>query len=127
MKNIFIVFSGLSIFVACLGLFGLAAYGAGERTKEIGVRKVLGASSASVVMLLSKDFTKWVIISNIAALPLGCFLMERWLQNFAYRIDMTWPVFVLPGLTAFIIALSAVGFQAVKAAKANPVNSLKYE
>ncbi len=127
MQNIFIVFSGLSIFVACLGLFGLAAYGAGERTKEIGVRKVLGASSANVVMLLSKDFTKWVIVSNIAALPLGWFLMDRWLQNFAYRIDMAWPVFVLPGLIAFIIALSAVSFQAVKAARANPVNSLKYE
>ena len=127
MRNLFIVFSGLSIFVACLGLFGLATYTAGERTKEIGVRKVFGASSSSVVMLLSKDFTKWVIISYIATLPLGWFLMNRWLQNFAYKIDIGWYVFLFSGLIAFVIALSTVFFQAVKSANTNPIDSLKYE
>lgn len=127
MKNIFIVFSVLSIFVACLGLFGLAAYTAAERTKEIGVRKVLGASSTSVILLLTKDFTKWVILANIAALPLGWFILSKWLQNFAYRISIGWYVFLLSAFIAFIIALAAVFFQAVKAAVANPVTSLKYE
>jgi putative ABC transport system permease protein len=127
MQNLFIVFSFLSILVACLGLFGLATYTAGERTKEIGVRKVFGASSSSVVMLLSKDFTKWVIISYIAALPLGWFLMNRWLQNFAYKIDIGWYVYILSGFIAFVIALSTVCFQTVKTAKTNPVDSLKYE
>ncbi|MBN1272941.1 MAG: FtsX-like permease family protein, partial [Candidatus Aminicenantes bacterium] len=127
MKNIFIVFSALSIFVACLGLFGVAAYTAAERTKEIGVRKVLGASSTSVFLLLTKDFTKWVILANIAALPLGFFMLNKWLQNFAYRINIGWHVFLLSALIAFIMALVAVFFQAVKATVANPVTSLKYE
>lgn len=127
MQNLFIVFSSLSLFIACLGLFGLAAYTAGERTKEIGIRKVFGASSTSVVMLLSKDFTKWVILSCIAALPLGWFFMNRWLRNFAYRVDMEWYVLLLSGIIAFVIALTTVCFQAVKAARANPLDSLKYE
>jgi len=127
MQNLFIVSSFLSILVACLGLFGLATYTVGERTKEIGVRKVFGASSISVVMLLSKDFTKWVIISYIATLPLGWYLMNRWLQNFAYKIDIEWYVFLFSGLIAFVIALSTICFQTVKSAKTNPVDSLKYE
>jgi len=127
MRNIFLVFSILSIFVACLGLFGLAAFTAQERTKEIGVRKVLGASEINVFVLLSKEFTKWVFLANIIAWPVAYFVMTKWLQNFAYRMDMgLWP-FVLAAVLAFMIALMTVSYQSIRAALTDPVDYLRYE
>jgi putative ABC transport system permease protein len=127
MRQIFLVFSTLSIFVACLGLFGLAAFTAQERTKEMGVRKVLGASEVNVFVLLSKEFTKWVLVANIIAWPVAYYVMTKWLQNFAYRMNMgVWP-FMLAALLGFVIALLTVSYQSIKAALTNPVDSLRYE
>lgn len=117
----------LAIFIACLGLFGLAAHAAEQRKKEIGVRKVLGASTAGLVGLLSKDFLKLVVVALVIASPLAYFFMERWLQNFAYRIDIQWTVFALAGVTVVAVAFLTVSFQSVKAALANPVKSLRSE
>ena len=117
----------LAILIACLGLFGLAAFTAEQRTKEIGVRKVLGASVGSVTLLLSKDFTKLVLIGFIVAAPLAYYAMDRWLQDFAYRIKIGWGVFVLSGLLALAVAWVTVSYQSIKAALANPVESLRYE
>jgi putative ABC transport system permease protein len=125
--QVFGYFSLLAIFVAGLGLFGLASFTAEQRTKEIGVRKVLGASVSNVVALLSKDFVKIVLIANILAWPLAYFAMNRWLENFAYRTDIEWWVFALAGGLALVIALLTVSTQAIKAALANPVESLRYE
>ncbi|NIR49132.1 FtsX-like permease family protein [candidate division KSB1 bacterium] len=125
--EIFKYFAFLAIFIACLGLFGLAAYTAEQRTKEIGIRKVLGASVAGIVGLLSKDFVKMVLIANVIAWPIAWYAMHRWLQNFAYRIDIDWFVFALAGGLALIIALATVSSQAIKAALINPVESLRYE
>ncbi|MCY7358466.1 MAG: ABC transporter permease [Rudanella sp.] len=121
------LFAGLTIFVACLGLFGLATFTAQQRTKEIGVRKVLGASVGSIVTLLSKDFLKLVLIAIVIASPLAWWAMNRWLQDFAYKINIEWRVFVLSGLLAIGIALLTVSFQSVKAALMNPVKSLRSE
>ena len=121
------LFAGLTIFVACLGLFGLATFTAEQRTKEIGVRKVLGASVSSVVALLSKDFLKLVAISILIASPIAWYAMNAWLQDFAYKIDISWWVFALAGLLAVGIALLTVSFQSVRAALANPVESLRSE
>jgi putative ABC transport system permease protein len=120
-------FTLLAIFIACLGLFGLASFTAEQRTKEIGIRKVLGASVASLVALLCKEFTKLVALAFIVAAPIAYFAMNHWLENFAYRIEIGWAVFVLSALIALLIALLTVGYQAVKAANANPVKSLRYE
>ncbi|MBC8152048.1 MAG: ABC transporter permease [Bacteroidetes bacterium] len=121
------LFAGLTIFVACLGLFGLATFTAEQRTKEIGVRKVLGASVMSIVGLLSKDFLKLVLIAIVMASPLAWYAMNRWLQDFAYKIDIEWWVFALAGLLAVGIALLTVSFQSIKAALMNPVKSLRSE
>lgn len=121
------IFALLAIFISCLGLFGLAAYTAEQRSKEIGVRKVLGASVAGIVKLLSKDFLKLVCIAILLAVPLAWFFMNNWLQDYAYRIEINWMVFVIAGIVAILIALATVSFQAVKAAIANPINSLKTE
>ncbi len=121
------VFAGLTIFIACLGLFGLSAFMAEARTKEIGVRKVLGASVASIVSLLSTDFLKLVLIAIVIASPIAWFAMNRWLQDFAYKINIEWWVFALAGLLAVGIALLTVSFQSVKAALMNPVKSLRSE
>ncbi len=127
MRNIFLIFSILSIFVACLGLFGLASFTAEERTKEIGVRKVLGASVANILFLLAKEFTKWVLVANIIAWPVAYYMMNRWLQNFAYKETIgLWP-FILSAILALIIALLTVSYQSIKAAFADPVDSLRYE
>ena len=120
-------FAGLAILVACLGLFGLAAYTAEQRTKEIGVRKVLGASVRGIVVLLSMEFAKLVLVANLIAWPVAYFAVGDWLQNFAYRVDLTWWVFALGGLLALVIALSTVAYQAIKAALANPIEALRYE
>jgi len=127
MRSLFFTFSILSIFVACLGLLGLAAFTAQERTKEIGVRKVLGASVGNILMLLSKEFVKWVLIANVIAWPIAYYAMNRWMQNFAYRSAIgVWP-FVLSAALALFVALFTVGFQSLKAALADPVRSLRYE
>ncbi|WP_373512725.1 ABC transporter permease [Persicitalea sp.] len=121
------LFAGLTIFVACLGLFGLATFTAEQRTKEIGVRKVLGASVSGIVALLSKDFLKLVAISIVIASPIAWYAMNAWLQDFAYKIDIGWWVFALAGLLAVGIALFTVSFQSIRAALANPVESLRSE
>ena len=117
----------ISIFLACLGLFGLAALSAVKRTKEIGIRKVLGATSSSVVKLLSKEFTKLVLLAILIASPIVWYFMDKWLQDYAYRINIDWWVFVGAGALAIGIALVSVSFQAIKAANANPVKSLRTE
>jgi putative ABC transport system permease protein len=119
--------SFFAILVACLGLFGLAALTVAGRTKEIGIRKVLGASITSVTTLISKDFSWLVFIGIVLAVPAAYFTMSQWLQDFAYRIDIGWWVFVFAGGIALLIALLTVSTQAIKAALANPVESLRYE
>ena len=125
--KIFLIFSILTIFIACIGLLGLAAFATEQRTKEIGIRKVLGASVPNLVTLLSKDFSKWVLLANLIAWPVAYFAMNEWLQDFAYRIDIGWWVFALAGGIALVIALLTVSTQAIKAALANPVEALRYE
>ena len=125
--QMFEFFSFLAIFIACLGLFGLSSYTVEQRTKEIGVRKVLGASVGGVVLLLSKDFLKLVLAAVVVAAPISYFEMSNWLQDFAYRIKIEPFVFILVGLLVFAIAIITISFQAIKAATANPVESLKYE
>ena len=120
-------FALLAIVVACLGLFGLAAFTAEQRTKEIGVRKVLGASVRSIILLLSKEFAWLVLIANVIAWPVAYFVVGDWLQNFAYRVDVAWWVFALAGVTALLIALGTVGYQALRAALSNPIEALRYE
>ncbi len=110
-----------------LGIFGLASYTATQRTKEIGIRKVLGASVSSIVLLLSTDFTRLVLISFLMASPIAWYLMKEWLQNFAYRIDIGASVFIISGLVALLIAWLTVSYQSVKAALMNPVKSLRNE
>lgn len=127
MRNIFLIFSILSIFIACLGLFGLAAFTAEERTKEIGVRKVLGASAVNILFLLSKEFTKWVLVANIIAWPVAYYMMNRWLQNFAYKETIGLRPFIISAILALTIALLTVSYQSIKAALTDPVNSLRYE
>ena len=126
-ETIFTTFACIAIFIACLGLFGLSAFAITQRIKEIGVRKVLGASTTTIVSLLSKDFIKLVIIAAVFAFPVTWFLMHRWLQDFAYRISIQWWVFIIAGIGALIIALVTISFQAIKAALSNPVKSLRTE
>lgn len=125
--QVFGVFAGMAIFIACLGLFGLATYTAQKRTKEIGIRKVLGASVTSIVSLLSKDFLKLVLVAALIALPVGWYAMHQWLQDFPYRIDMPLWVFMVSGIVAVVVAFLTISFQAVKAATSNPVNNLRTE
>ena len=120
-------FTILTMVIACMGLFGLAAYTAEQRTKEIGIRKVLGAKVLGVVLLLSTEFMKLVLISNVIAWPVAYFAMNKWLQSFAYRDNMDVFSFIIPGILALVIAIVTVSFQAVRAARINPVDSLKYE
>ncbi len=126
-KTLFNYFTFLAIFISCLGLFGLAFYLTERRTKEIGIRKVLGASVPKIVGMLSKEFLKWVFIANVIACPIAYYFMDKWLQNFAYRTGIKIWIFILSGAAAFIIAMLTVGYQTVKAASANPANSLRYE
>ena len=126
-KNLFTIFSFLAILIACLGLLGLATYSAVQRTKEIGVRKVLGAEVSSIVVLLSKDFLKLVLIAILIATPFSWYAMSKWLSVYAYQVDISWWVFALSGTIAFIIAFATVSFHAIKAARTNPVKSLRTE
>jgi len=125
--KIFGTFAFIAVFISCLGIFGLASFTAERRTKEIGIRKTLGASVSSIVVLLSREFTRWVLLANIIAWPLGWYAMHRWLENFAYRVDLSPVVFALAGALSFITAALPIGFQTLRAACANPVDVLKYE
>ena len=127
LSKIFTYFSILAIFIACLGLFGLASFTAEQKTKEIGIRKVLGAPVSGIILLLSKEFTKWVIAANLLAWPIAYFLMHKWLQNFAFRISIGIGTFFIAAFLALLIALFTVIYQALKAAHANPIESLRYE
>jgi len=126
-RRLLSVFSFLAIFIACLGLFGLASFIVDQRTREIGIRKVFGASISSIVTTLNKSFVKLILVANIVAWPLAWYAMNRWLENFAYRIDLAWWMFLLAAALALVIALFVVSFQTVKAAVMNPVQSLQYE
>jgi len=125
--KVFSIFSGFAIFIACLGLLGLSLFATAQRTKEIGVRKVLGASVSNIVMLLSKDFIKLVLIAFVIASPVAWYVMNNWLSDFAYRINISAWIFIIAGLLAVFIALATISFQAIKAAIANPVKSLRTE
>ena len=125
--TLFTLFSVLAIVIACMGLYGLSLYTAERRTKEAGIRKVLGASVTGIIILLSKEFVKWVLIANLIAWPAAYYFMNKWLQDFANKIELSWWMFILSGSIALLIALATVSSQAVKAATANPVESLRYE
>jgi len=127
LSQIINAFTLMAILISCLGLFGLAAFSAEQRNKEIGIRKVLGASVISLTTLLSKDFLKLVAISFLIATPISLWAMNRWLQAFAYKVNLSWWMFALAGLLAGCLALFTVSFQAIKAALMNPVRSLKTE
>jgi len=121
------VFTFLSIFIACLGLLGLIAYTIEQRTKEIGIRKVLGASVAGIVSLLAKDYLKLVGIAFLIAAPFSWYFLNNWLNNFAYRIELEWWMFVVAGIAAVVIAFATIGMQSIKAALRNPVKAIKAE
>jgi len=125
--TLFLYFAGLAIFISCLGLMGLASYSTVQRTKEIGVRKVVGASVGQIVFLLSREFLALVLVAFVVSAPIAWWLIEGWLKGFAYRVPVYWWVFAVAGLLALLIAILTVSFQAVKAAVANPVNSLRSE
>lgn len=121
------VFALIAIFIACLGLYGLASFMAVQRTKEIGIRKVLGASTGNIALLLGRSFLRWVILANVIAWPVAYFVMQQWLQKFSYRVDLTFLVFIISGGIALVIAMLTILAQSSKAARANPVEALKYE
>jgi putative ABC transport system permease protein len=125
--DLFKAFSVISIFICCIGLWGLIAFVVVRKTKEIGIRKVLGSSVGGIVYLLSKDFLKLVIIALVVASPVAWYFMNKWLQDFAYRISIGWWIFLVAGAVALLIALFTVSFQAIRAAIANPVRSLRTE
>jgi len=121
------VFAALAIIISCLGLFGLATFTAERRTKEIGIRKVLGASVSGITRLLSTDFLQLVVIACLVAFPSAWWVMHNWLQNYEYRITISWWIFLIAGLSAIVIALMTISFQSIKAAIANPMKSLRME
>ena len=125
--NIVTLFSFLAIFVSCLGLFGLAAFVAEQRTREIGIRKVLGASLPHIMWQLTGQFAKWVIVANLVAWPVGYWVMERWLQDFAFRTSIPLWIFLTSGSVAIAVAVLTVSSQVYKVARTNPTESLKYE
>ena len=125
--KVFTLFAMLAILIACLGLLGLSAYNILQRTKEIGIRKVMGASVQNVLFILSKDFLLLVGLSFLLAIPVAWWIMHNWLQDFAYRINMPWWVFAIAGVIAALIAFVTISFQAIKAAIVNPVKSLRTE
>jgi putative ABC transport system permease protein len=126
-QTLFRIFSLISIFISFLGLFGLSVFAAEQRTKEIGVRKVLGASISNILLLLSKEFTQWILVANIIAWPVAWIFIHKWLGNFAYRIDIDFWIFILSGFLALFIAILTVSWQAIRAATINPVEAIRYE
>ena len=126
-QEIFFIFAVFAIFISCLGLFGLASYTAERRTKEIGIRKVMGASVPNILVLLTRDFSRWILIANIIAWPAAWYVMNSWIQNFAYRTPISWNIFLISGIFAFIIAILTVSYQVIKSATANPARSIGYE
>jgi putative ABC transport system permease protein len=126
-RTLLYLFAVIAIFISCLGLFGLASFMAERRTKEIGIRKTNGATTRNILGILSLDFTKWVLLANIIAWPLTWWAMKKWLESFAYRIDIPYWVFVMAGILAFIIALATVSYHALRASRQNPSMSLRYE
>ena len=127
LSNVIRTFAALAIFIGCLGLFGLASFTVERRTKEVGIRKALGASSSGILIMLSRDFLKWIVISNLIAWPAAYLMMNRWLEDFAYRINIGIFTLILSGILAFTVAVGTVSYQALKAAKSNPVDALRYE
>jgi ABC-type antimicrobial peptide transport system permease subunit len=127
LSQLYKIFAAIAIFLSCLGLYGLASFMAVQRIKEVGIRKVLGASAGSIVYLFSKEFVVLIAIAFAIATPIAWYYMHQWLQNYAYRISISWWLFAAGGLAAIIIALATISFQALKAAIANPVNSLRAE
>nr|MBP6619265.1 ABC transporter permease [Leadbetterella sp.] len=127
MNSILRIFAILTIFVACLGLFGLVTFTTEQRFKEIGIRKVLGSSVPQIVGLLSKDFLKLIVVSFLIAFPLGYYVMQNWLQDFEYRTELQWWVFVVAGLVTVLIAFITISYRSIQAALMNPVKSLKTE
>ncbi|MBK7710656.1 MAG: FtsX-like permease family protein [Bacteroidales bacterium] len=125
--RVFSMFTGLAIFVASIGLFGLAIYTASQRSKEIGIRKVNGARSSEILVMLNKNFVKWVAIAFVISTPLAWYIMNKWLLNFAYRTTLSWWIFLLAGMVALFIALITVTWQSWKTATRNPVEALRYE
>jgi putative ABC transport system permease protein len=125
--RLFRYFSFLAIFISCLGLFGLSSFMAEQRTKEIGIKRVLGAKVSVILLQLLRDFTKWVLIANVIAWPIGYYAMKQWLKNFAYQTEFDWSIFLFSGVITLLIAVTTVGFKSLRAATANPVDSLRYE
>lgn len=125
--KIFTYFATLAIFISCLGIFGLSAFSAEQRTKEIGIRKILGSSVSGITFLLSKEFSRWVLLANIFAWPIAFYVMHKWLENFAYRTGINFMVFLLAGGLSLVIAALPIGYQTLKAATSNPVDALRYE
>ena len=126
-RSLIAYLAAFAVFISCLGLFGLASFNAEQRTKEIGIRKVLGSPVSRIVMLLSKDLTRLVLLANVIAWPATWYLLNRWLQSFLFRTQIRLDIFIISGTLAFIIALLTLSFQSIKAATANPVDSLRYE
>ena len=127
MATLLAVFTSMAIFIGCLGLFGLATFMANQKTKEIGVRKVLGASVESIVVLFSKEFVKLIVIGFVLAAPLAGFAMQQFLNRFAYRIEIGAGVYILGLIITIVVAIMTVGYRSFRAAAVNPVNSLRYE
>jgi ABC-type antimicrobial peptide transport system permease subunit len=127
LSQLYKIFAAIAIFLSCLGLYGLASFMAVQRIKEVGIRKVLGATAGNIVYLFSKEFIILISIAFLIATPLAWYFMNKWLQDYAYRINISWWLFAAGGLAAIIIALATISFQAIKAAVANPVKSLRTE
>jgi putative ABC transport system permease protein len=125
--TVFTVFAFIAIFIASLGLLGLSAFAISQRIKEIGIRKILGANSGNIVGLLSKDFLKLVLVAAVIAFPVAWIAMSKWLEDFAYRITISWWIFIIAGIIAALVAFVTISFQALKAANANPVKNLRTE
>jgi len=125
--RISITFAILAIMIACLGLFGLVTYAAEQRTKEIGIRKVLGANVPIIVMMIIRDFLKLVIIASVISFPIAWWGMNKWLLNFAYRVEISWWIFLIAALFAIVVTLVTISYQAIKAAVSNPITSLRSE
>jgi ABC-type antimicrobial peptide transport system permease subunit len=127
LSELYKIFAAIAIFLSCLGLYGLASFMAVQRIKEVGIRKVLGATAGNIVYLFSKEFIILIVIAFAIATPLAWYYMNQWLQNYAYRINISWWLFAAGGIVAIVIALATISFQAVKAAVANPVKNLRTE